>query len=255
MVLMNLKTALIVDKLPKISSDVHMNSIIRMVERAIPSLFLMLLHTSCIWRNTMERNKCPMDDIIYRKNLLEKRKLTESEKVWLQTHTVYSEEFGYPFIRAMAIHIKPDTIYSLTVRFIRKTALQRVTPTIFIPMGKGYLLSDGETIDQTGKIYHRKKATMLSTNNDEKNPELMVNLLSETGVFCVFFHAIILQNKLLDSRFKALPPTKHLMPSTMIPYFCMNYTEICANKFRFSCSISKEKFSDDYEFEIEWTAQ
>ena len=205
----------------------------------------------------MDGIKSPTEEISYRKELLARKysSLSELEKVWLQTHTVYSEMYGYPFIRAMAIQIEPNTAYSVTVRFIRKTISQRVTPTIFIPMGKGYLLSDGETIDQTGKIYHRKKATMLSTNNDEKNSELMVNLLSETGVFCVFFHAIILPNKLLDSRFKALPSTKHLMPSTMIPYFCMNYSEICADKYRFSCSIHKDKFSNDYEFEVEWHRQ
>ena len=89
----------------------------------------------------MERNECPMDEISYRKDLLEKsyRDLTESEKLWLQTHTVYSEKFGYPYIRAMAIQIEPNTVYSFTVKFIKRRVSQRVTPTIFIPMEKGYI--------------------------------------------------------------------------------------------------------------------
>ena len=205
----------------------------------------------------MDGIKSPTEEISYRKELLARKysSLSELEKVWLQTHTVYSEMYGYPFIRAMAIQIEPNTVYSFTVKFIKRRVSQRVTPTIFIPMEKGYIYVDGETIDQTGKIFKGNKCAMLSTNSDEKNPTCTHDLLSETGVFCVFFHATILRSKLPDPRFKSVPPSERLMPSITIPYFCMNCTKMSANRLRFSCSIAKDKFSDDYEFEIEWTAQ
>ena len=203
----------------------------------------------------MEKNEQVQNEIQYRETLLKKgyRKLTIAEKTWLQTHAIYSIKYGYPYLQAQVIEIKPNVIYKLTVSLNRKKAFHRITPTIRIPMEKGFILFDGLIKDQSGKVYDSSKATILSTNTDEEHPRVQLTLLSELGYFMVYFHSMNLTKQYSEPHSISSIYSERLVPSITIPYFAMECTKTKYNRLRCACSTSREQFIVVYEFDIEWT--
>ena len=205
---------------------------------------------------TMVTNEKFVEEIRYRGKLSAKTraKLTDEEKVWLQTHSVYSEKYGYPFLRAAVIDITPNVECKLNISLVEKNVPVHITPTLKIPMGKGYLAYDGQIREPgSGEIEGGKRVAMLSTANDYQHPEVNLAVLSELGKFVVFFHSVTLpinQKHPAFGRGSSCQVTERLIPSTTMPYFAMKCELTNDNMLRFYCSISQQLFTNDYIFEI-----
>lgn len=185
-----------------------------------------------------------MDDIEYRKYLKNKKeKLTLDEKKWLATHPVYNEILGCSILRADCISIDPKIPYLITVKMVSNDKLLRITPTISVPLKKGYIKTNDlvyninhVTVPQNEKIY------MLSTCNTYDHPTSEMEYYSDLGCFEISYDCEITDHR----------GCKYWGSSKMIRGLGMQKEQISDSKVIYRCNDVTHKIFESYIFSIEW---
>ncbi len=188
-----------------------------------------------------------MDNIEYRTKLnSQTSKLTPEEKRWLATNPQFSERFGYPFLQSDIIIIEPQTIYDVEIVFESSTELCKITPTIAIPMNKGYIKST-ELLYRSGSLSPTTtdKLYMLSTCNDALHPTSKLIVYSELGCFKVLYHC-----KTQDHR-----GYEYSAGSNIMQPLAMKREKLCPNMYRYFCNGMENSNFFDYVFTVQWKKQ
>ena len=185
-----------------------------------------------------------MDDIEYRNYLQRKsEKLTLDEKKWLATHPMYSEIFGDSILRADCISIKPKVPYLITIKLVCKDTLSRITPTIVVPLRKGYIKTTSPTYDIDHVAIPKKdKIYVLSSCNSDTHPTSEMEYYSDLGCIEISYDC-----ELTDHR-----GYKYWGTSKMIRGLGMQKEQVSDSKVIYRCNDVTRKTFDSYVFCVEW---
>lgn len=186
-----------------------------------------------------------MDDLEYRKLLQSKKgKLTLDEKKWLATHPMYNEILGCSILRADCISMNPKIPYFITVKLESCHTLSRITPTISVPLRKGYMKVSGSVynIDRVA-VPPNEKIYILSTCNSEDHPTSQVEYYSDLGCLEVSYDCEVTDHR----------GFKYWGSSKMIRGLGMQKEQISASKVLYRCNDITHQTFDSYVFSVEWT--
>ena len=185
-----------------------------------------------------------MDDIEYRNNLRSKKgKLTLDEKKWLATHPMYNEILGGSILRADCISINPKIPYFINIKMVRNDKLLRITPTIAVPLRKGYIKTNGPVynIDHVN-VPQNEKIYVLSTCNSHAHPTSEVEYYSDLGCIEISYDCEIVDHR----------GYKYWGSSKMIRGLGMQKEQISDSKMIYRCNDVTQKTFESYIFSVEW---
>lgn len=181
------------------------------------------------------------DEIAYRSSLLETarkgQRLSADERCWLSTHSAFSTRYGYPYMSMDILKLSPEVKYNITVRLISSCSKHTLTPTFFVPHGKGHI--QWQRQDGTAE-----KAKMLSTENSNDEPVSCFSFKSEQGLMAVSYHY-----KTRDHR-----GTEFWNSSTIDDRLAMKKTVVKENEVIYSCTDIDGNDFDKYVFSVSWEA-
>ena len=185
-----------------------------------------------------------MNEIEYRECLQSKKgKLTSDEKKWLATHPIYNDNFGCSVLRADCIIIDPKVAYLLTVKMESNNTSLRITPTISVPLRKGYMKVNGSVynvdrivVPQNEKIY------ILSTCNSEEHPTSQMEYYSDLGCLEVSYDCEVTDHR----------GYKYWGSSKMIRGLGMQKEQVSNSKVMYKCNDVIHKTFESYIFSVEW---
>jgi hypothetical protein len=185
-----------------------------------------------------------MNEFEYRKSLGSKKEsLTLEERTWLATHSHYHEVYGYPILRSDCIEILAKKQYRIIVTLNEYNTPLKITPTITVPLGQGYVMSNATVYNAEHQIVSRnKKIVMLSTCNNLANPVSELQYYSDLGVVDVSFHC-----ELKDHR-----GTPFMGSSKVIYPLGMKKEYVSESKVIYRCNDMDHQSFDCYAFSVEW---
>ena len=185
-----------------------------------------------------------MNDIEYRKCLVNKKeKLTLDEKKWLATNPLYNENLGCSILRADCITIDPNLSYLVNITLIHNNSLSRITPTILVPLRKGYI----KAFDPVYNIDHvtlpkNKAIYVLSTCNSNDHPTSLIEYRSDLGCIEISFDCEIADHR----------GFKYWGSSKMVRGLGMQREQISDSKIIYRCNDVSHTTFDSYVFSVEW---
>lgn len=186
------------------------------------------------------------NEIEYRQQLLKAlcdgKKIKKDDKEWLETHTAYSDKYGYPFVVKDVIELIPNVEYIIRVELIAENGEHKISPIFIIPLKKGHIRSDYTVKDIYGKVSNKNTISVLSTSNSKHNPNCEFKCLSKTGLLSISYEC-----ETTDYR-----GIKYMMDSTFAEPLAMKKVNVADNKIQYSCSDFESEEFDKYIFTVEW---
>ena len=158
----------------------------------------------------------------YRKELLQKIKITPEEREWLLTNPVYSSKFGAEYLKADIVHLKPNTKYLLRVCCQRFDPHYPIMPAIAVPIKKHGSLKVDEQFHADAIVKPNSPVKKLSLPMSEEHPS-QVYFKSSSGLLAVTYLCCMRKfNRWLES--------------TMLDSAAMKKTVLAENKFLYDCA-------------------
>ncbi len=193
-----------------------------------------------------------ISDIVKRNQIMTRicgeEKISEGERYWLDTHSIYYSKIGYPFLQLSIENIEPNVWYILKIA-IEKVGNEMVFyPLIGIPGKSGQIITSADVCRYNGKPADSKiKLLGLNELVGEKT-QTDLAIYSSDGIFSVQYIA--------ECTNPYLPQTKMRKTSTTHLGFAMIREEISHNKIRFICKNPEIDFEtndfNNYVFTVEW---
>ena len=170
------------------------------------------------------------DEIKYREEIIQKAcrniKITPEERLWLLTHSLYNQQYGFPFYNIAIEELKPNIWHWVVVNIEYIGYSDRITPIIIAPGGKGKILSDFAVYDLKGNIKSGKAIKILSLELDKKHPKAQVKYQSILGLLgveyeCDYFDAKQnLHMRQASSASHDFAMKREVVNDHMIRYYC-----------------------------------
>lgn len=186
-----------------------------------------------------------MNEFEYGYYLSKKEKRTEEEKIWLATHSLYSNRYGYPILLSDFIALVPNKQYSITVKLEYCNTNAEITPTIEVPLRQGFILSPNKVVDVNYQNPPSKKRIhMLSTYNDDQHPESVFLYKSNMGGVKISYHC----------EAKMRHGYSYLASSTFLAPLGMKKEVISENKCIYHCNDAENENFDSYAFSVQYNS-
>ena len=140
----------------------------------------------------------------YRKELLQKIKITPKERAWLLTNPVYSSKFGCEYLKADILQLKPNTKYLIRINCHRFDPYYPIMPALAIPIPKHGHLKVDEQYHKDALIKPNSPIKKLSLPMSEAHPS-QVYFQSSSGLLEITYWCCMrkfnrwLQSTMLDS--------------------------------------------------------
>lgn len=191
------------------------------------------------------------DEIIYREELLQKIrdnvKITPDERIWLITHPIYNQRFGFSFFNVATENLEPNTWYILRINVECITYTDRIIPIIYAPGKKGEIVADFKLTDLKGNVSLKKPVKMLGFEIDPIHMEAKVKFRSALGILSVAYEC--------DYFDKNHTLHKRQASSTGDPDFAMKKETLNNRMVRYYCKSPINDSFDAMIFTIEWTEE
>ena len=187
------------------------------------------------------------EEIIYREQILQKVrngiKPTPAERIWAVTHPVYNRRLGFPFFNVAIESFEPNKWYLLRIKVEAIAYDDRIIPIIYVPAGKGRIITDFELEDISGNVSRGVPVKMLGLESKQhQNSE--VKYLSKLGLLSVSYGCDYFDEK----------PNLHKRESSSTgnPDFAMIRQIVNEHMVRYRCKSPVGDSFDAMVFTIEW---
>ena len=188
------------------------------------------------------------EEISYREELLKKvhkgNKLTPDERVWAVTHPVYNRTMGYPILNVAIEKLGSEKWFLLKINIESINYDRMIGPIIYVPAGKGSIITSFEVENLSGQKSIGKPIKMLSLLSNKQNKTAEVKYQSKLGILSVSYECDYF-DKSVNLLLRQSSDTGH-------PYFAMQREVISNNKVKYYC---KDPCTDTFDaliFSIEW---
>ena len=190
-----------------------------------------------------------IEEINYRNQLLQRKinggKISPEEKLWLETHPVYNQILGFPYLNRDIIQLKANGYYRVRIGVESRLVSERIHPIISVPGKKGSILVKNELFDCYGNKVAIRPVKVLGVlyNQDSTNAEFIYRSklgLLEISYQCEFF----------DERMRCIRRESSNTGNTM---FAMLREKIADNKLRYRCKFPNNQDYNSYVFFVEWS--
>ena len=122
-----------------------------------------------------------------RKKVSRGEKLTPEEKMWQETHKEFSQLYGAPLLKKDVIRIEKDKLYRFHISFIKATHSLMITPCFKVTGLKGYINTETDITNFTGKKSKNQSVQMLVPYINEVKRDFYFSYQSELGLISVYF--------------------------------------------------------------------
>lgn len=128
------------------------------------------------------------DEIRVRNELRQKssqQKLSEEEKLWLETHKEFSPIHGVPFLKRDVISLEKGVSFRFLVKLLEAGHPDEIYPCFRAPRGIGSIRTDEELTDARGKKTRGKPVKILAAMLQQEHPEFRFSYSSDCGALAV----------------------------------------------------------------------
>ena len=177
------------------------------------------------------------------KKVLDGKRLTEEEKIWLDTHKKFSKLLGVPYLQRDFIQLEKDTTYDFCISFISAKHPRFIAPCFKAPRLIGNIMTDGELYTFTGKMDKKKAVKMLVPLIHQDNKSSSFFYQSALKGICVSFEGEYEDKKqgMIMRRF-----------SSDFEGLYMLREDIGENKILYKCKVENAPEFDSLVFLVEW---
>ena len=138
-----------------------------------------------------DRSDAYRQEIACREKLWEKvlggGKLTEEERLWMETHKEFSRIHGAPFLKTDVILLKAGAKYLFDVTFLEAAHPDKIYPWFKAPCGIGAIRTEAELTDYRGRKSVGKPVKMLAAGISAENRSFRFSYSSDCGTLAVGF--------------------------------------------------------------------
>lgn len=138
-----------------------------------------------------DRSDAYRQEIAHRAELRQKAlsgvKLTEEERLWMETHREFSQIHGAPFLKTDVILLEAGVNYRFDVTFLEAAHPDKIYPWFKAPCGIGAIWTEVELTDYRGRKSVGKPVRMLETGISAENRSFRFSYSSDCGALAVGF--------------------------------------------------------------------
>ena len=231
----------------------HMNSIIHLEDLEHTFSISFRSHNLFIGRFIMEikhSNEYQLE-VAYRAELWKKVysdvKLTDEEKIWMETHKEFSSLLGAPFLKMDIIQLEKGVKYQVEVTFLdaaHSDQIYKIYPWFKVPCLKGEIRTDYELTDLRGRKSIGKPVKMLITEIDAKKRSSVFSYASSYGTLAVGFYC-----EYYDQRLRL--HTGGLSNGPVGSLYMLR-EDVDPNRVLYRCKAANSETYDSLIFMVEW---
>lgn len=124
-----------------------------------------------------------------RRKVLEGNRLTQDEKLWLETHKKYSAIHGLPYLMKDTIQLEQGKLYRFHITFLNASHKLSIEPCFYAPNQNGKISTNASLYDFNKKKSRATHVAALITHIDSITKDFYFTYYSELGVICVSFYS------------------------------------------------------------------
>ena len=198
----------------------------------------------------MELNKYIIfqDEIRTRSLLLDKIanhvKLSEDERIWLETHKEFSQLMGIPFLKQDVIELEQGVAYQFHVKYLESHHPYQIYPCFKAPCFVGSITTDTELVNSRGGKCIGRPVKMLATMINQENTDFWFSYASDYGILLVKYFCQYYDEK------------QHLKTGRFSDFgdgLCMLRKDVSLNSVLYRCNAHNAEDFDSLAFLVEWT--
>lgn len=170
-----------------------------------------------------------------------------NDRLWLQSHPIYSSRYGAPYIIADMIAVEPAKETAITIQCLRMDPQHPIVPTFTIPFEQGGSLRLAAVVQSNTDFRNMRQSTKLSFRMTN-HITAVLRCKSDPGVLMVSYQGWVPDNQPLPMWFESVKNNRFAMVKTVVSDNLIRYGCCGSDDLDSNCDDHFNKF----QFLVNW---